>query len=91
MALCIYFPVKGMTADRYDAVQRDLTEAGQSAPAGRTYHVAFTVGDELHVVDVWDSQETFEAFGQTLMPILEKNGVDPAEPMIGEVYRIIEG
>ena len=91
MALCIYFPVKGMTAGRYDTVLQQLEDAGQGAPAGRSYHCSFFVGEELHVVDVWDSHETFAAFGETLMPILAANGVDPGEPMIGEVNRIIEG
>ena len=91
MALCIYFPVKGMRVDRYEATLQGLEAAGQGAPAGRTYHCSFFVGDDLHVVDVWDSQETFDAFGETLMPILAANGVDPGEPMIGEVHNIIEG
>ena len=40
--------------------------------------------------DVWDSQESFDAFGQTLMPIMTDLGVDPGEPQIAEVHNIIE-
>jgi len=50
MALCIYFPVKGMTVDKYGEVIRRLEDAGAGAPPGRTYHVAFKAGDDLHVV-----------------------------------------
>lgn len=41
--------------------------------------------------DVWDSQETFDAFGETLMPILAATGIDAGEPMISAVHNIIVG
>jgi hypothetical protein len=91
MALAIYFPVQGMSAEKYDEVLRRLEEAGQGSPAGRTYHCSFKAGEGLHVFDVWDSQESFDAFGQTLMPILAETGVAVPEPQIAEVYKIIEG
>lgn len=91
MAICIYFPVQGMSSDKYDEVIARLEEAGQGAPAGRTYHVAFEGEDGLQVVDVWESQETFDAFGQTLMPILGELGIDPGEPMVSPAHNIIIG
>ncbi len=91
MALAIYFPVQGMSSEKYDEVQRRLKEAGQGSPAGRTYHCAFKAGEGLHVFDVWDSQETFDAFGETLVPILGEAGVELPTPEIAEVYNIIEG
>lgn len=33
----------------------------------------------------------FDAFGQTLMPILGELGIDPGQPAVGEVHRIIAG
>jgi hypothetical protein len=91
MALCVYFPVEGMGADKYDEIIRRLEAAGAGSPAGRSYHVAFKMGDGIQVVDVWDSQESFDAFGETLMPILSELGVDPGQPAIGEVHNIIKG
>jgi len=38
---------------------------------------------------VWDSQASFEAFGQHLMPILAELGIDPGEPRIGEIELIM--
>ena len=76
MAIGIYFPVQGMTADKYDDVIRKLQEAGAGAPAGRSYHCAFEGENGLHVFDVWDSQATFDAFGETLMPILAEMGIE---------------
>jgi len=91
MALCIYFPVEGMTSDKYHEALKRLEAAGQGSPAGRSYHVAFHMGDGLQVVDVWESQEAFDAFGQTLMPIMEELGINPGEPAIGEVENVIVG
>ena len=91
MAICIYFALQGMSAEQYDKVLDRLESAGQSAPAGRTYHVAFEGENGLQVVDVWDSQEAFDAFGQTLMPILGELGIEPGEPMVSPVHNTIIG
>ena len=42
------------------------------------------------VYDVWDSQGDFDAFGQTLMPILTELGVDPGQPDVMPVHSIIQ-
>jgi len=91
MALCIYFPVEGMSAEKYEEILRRLEAAGAGAPKGRSYHVSFQMGDGLQVVDVWDSQADFDAFGETLMPILSELGVNPGEPAVGEGHNIIVG
>jgi hypothetical protein len=36
---------------------------------------------------VWDSHEAFDAFGETLIPILGAAGIDPGEPMIYHALR----
>ena len=91
MAIGIYFAVKNMPAERYDEVIRTLDAAGAGAPAGRSYHCAFSSQEGLHVFDVWDSQAGFDRFGQTLMPILGELGVDPGQPVIADVHNIIIG
>ena len=91
MALGIYFPMESMSTEQYDDVVRRLEAAGAGSPPGRSYHCAFSGGSGLHVFDVWDSQESFDAFGETLMPILGEVGVDPGQPQIAEVHNIITG
>jgi hypothetical protein len=49
------------------------------------------VGDAVHVFDVWDSEDQFNAFGETLMPILQEEGIDPGEPDISPVHNVIVG
>ena len=40
---------------------------------------------------MWDSQESFEAFGKTLLPIMAELGADPGQPQFMPVHNIIEG
>ena len=91
MALGYYFAPKSFSVEQYDETTRKLEEAGAGSPPGRRYHCAFEGEGGIHVFDVWDSEETFAAFGQTLIPILTGAGVDPGEPHIAKVHNIIVG
>ena len=89
MAIGCYFAVRNMSPELYDETIVRLDAAGAGSPAGRLYHFAFTAGDGIHVFDVFDSPESFEAFGQTLMPILADLGIDPGTPSVAEIRNII--
>lgn len=89
MALGVYFTVQGMTAAKYAQVHEQLDAVGQKHPPGRSFHAGYHVGDGMHVFDVWESQESFEAFGQHLMPILAGLEIDPGEPRIGEIELVL--
>jgi hypothetical protein len=91
MALGFYFAPQSFSKEQYDEAIRRLQAAGAGSPAGRSYHCAFSGSGGLQVFDVWDSQESFDKFGETLMPILSEIGVDPGEPVVAEVHNIIIG
>ena len=91
MAISFYFAPEAMSAEQYDEVTANLEAAGQGSPAGRIYHVAFEGQGGIDVFDVWESQEAFDAFGETLMPILAAAGVDPGTPMVAAVHNVIAG
>jgi quinol monooxygenase YgiN len=91
MAIGIYFANSKFTVDKYDEALKQLEAAGAGAPEGRTYHVALETDGEINVFDVWESQEAFDAFGATLMPILGALEVDPGTPMVAQVHNVIEG
>jgi hypothetical protein len=91
MALGFYFNPDGFTAAIYDEAIKALEAAGAGAPAGRQYHVALESDGKIQVFDVWDSQASFDAFGETLMPIMGQLGADPGEPMVAKVHNIIKG
>jgi len=81
----------GMSTAKYDQVIMKLIAAGEGNPKGRLYHVCYGDPNDLHVTDVWDSTENFEAFGKTLMPILQEMGINVGQPQVKPVHNIIEG
>lgn len=91
MSYIVRFTPKGMPTSKYDEIIKRLETVGAGAPKGRLYHAAFGDPNELRVSDIWDTKEDFEAFGATLMPILQEVGVDPGEPDWIEVYNVIPG
>ena len=91
MAIGIYFGDGNFPADKYDEAITRLEAAGASAPQGRSYHVALEADGKIDVFDVWESQEAFDAFGATLMPILTELGVDPGAPAVMAVHNVIVG
>lgn len=91
MAYVMRFSGMGMTADQYDEIIRRLNAAGAGSPAGRDYHVCFGDKSNLNVSDIWNSMAEFQAFGETLMPILQQVGVDPGQPAVIEVHNVIKG
>jgi hypothetical protein len=91
MALGFYFAPKSFTKEQYDEVISRLEAAGAGSPPGRSYHFAFAGSGGLDVFDVWDSQESFDKFGETLVPIMTAVGSDPGEPMVAEIHNIIIG
>jgi hypothetical protein len=91
MSLGFYFTPASFSVEKYDETLSQLEAAGAGTPAGRLYHVALESDGLVQVFDVWESQESFEAFGSTLMPIMAAAGVDPGEPHVSPVHNIIVG
>jgi hypothetical protein len=91
MALGFYFAPSSFTPARYDETIKRLEEAGAGAPHGRLYHVALESDGLIQVFDVWESEESFQAFGATLLPIMAEVGADPGQPQVSPVRNIIKG
>jgi hypothetical protein len=91
MSFVLTFKPSGFTAAKYDEVIKQLNAAGAGATKGRRYHVCYGDPKSVQVTDVWDNMEDFQAFGQTLVPIMESLGADPGQPDIQQVHNIIIG
>jgi hypothetical protein len=89
MAIGIYFTPAAVTAAKYDECIKLLKKAGAGNPAGRSYHSAIGPKDKLTVFEVWTSQAAFDKFAKTLMPILQQLGIDPGQPTIMPVHKVI--
>jgi hypothetical protein len=91
MSICVRFSPSNLTAEKYDETTRALEEAEVGFPAeGMEYHVCFGPDKgNLRVSEIWDSREQFEAFGEHLMPILTKAGIEfSGEPEVFEVHNV---
>ena len=89
MPIAVTF-TSNLTTQQYDEIWRQLREAKADHPNGRLSHVGFERGGTMSVVDVWDSMETFEAFGATLMPIIGAVG-GTVTPEITEAHHFQVG
>jgi hypothetical protein len=90
VAIGIYFNPASMNAAQYDEVINRLDAAGaQASLAGRLHHACS--GDKLQVFDIWEPQQAFGKFGETLMPMLRLTGLDPGQPMVEPGHNLIPG
>jgi hypothetical protein len=83
------FNMPGFTDEKYRQTLKDLEAAGKEKSSGRLNHVAAQQEDGLLIIDVWESEEALNKFSETLLPILIKNGVKPAQPTLLPLHNII--
>ncbi len=92
MAIGVLFEIPGATQAQYDEAQRRLTNGGtlrrlSDWPAkGLLAHVAGPTPDGWRVMDIWESEDDFQAFGAVLMPILMDIGYPQVTPQIFPAY-----
>ena len=94
MSVVLIHQGPSVTQEKYEATVRKLT-GGQSrleSPSdwpveGLLMHVAGQSPQGFRVVDVWESEEACNRFGEMLQPILQEVGiVDPPELYPAEVF-----
>ena len=89
--ILVHFDAPNMKADTYDKIWDDLRSAGYSQPKGLVHHYGAPNGEGWWVTDVWESAESFQEFGKTLMPILEKHGYAHLQPRIMPLHYEVAG
>jgi hypothetical protein len=91
MSIVAVFDVPDMSPAQYEQVMKDLDSSGLGKVEGRTFHVtSVKEGGGMQVVDVWDSPEAFAGFGEKLMPLLIKNGINPPQPTVSQVHSVVK-
>jgi hypothetical protein len=91
MAIIVHFSPSGLDKAKYDVAIGRLEQAGEGSPAGRLYHCVYDSGGALKVLEVWDSQQSFERHGQVIMPILKSFGIDAGQPDVSPAHNVISG
>ena len=82
MPIVAVFQSPSLTQEQYDETVRriagkDRMESPSDWPAaGLLAHITGEAANGFRVVDVWESEEAFNEFGQTLMPILQDLGIE---------------
>jgi hypothetical protein len=77
---------------QYDQIIQQLEEAGHGSPPGRLSHTAALKDNGSYfVVDVWESAEAFQQFGQVLMPLIEAVGGETPNLQVSTVHNMIDG
>lgn len=76
--------------EAYVEAWKDIDAQGRRHPTGRQAHVAWTVQDVLHVVDVWNTHEEQDRFMRGLLPIIDKFGMQIVQPVeSGELLQVV--
>jgi hypothetical protein len=90
MRTLVRFPPSNVSRQQYDSVRSALEDAGDFPADGLQLHVAFGPDDDVRVSEVWESKEKFEAFGETLRPVLEENDIQlSGEPEFLDVVNVV--
>ncbi len=81
-----------ITTDVYDQM-RERLGIGDTPPPGAVFHAAATAEDgKVRIVEVWDSREQAEAWGEKVAAAREEAGLDGRPPSIEylEVHNIVQ-
>lgn len=87
----VHFDMPGMTSAQYEKVWEDLRAAGHANPKGLLQHVGAATENGWMVIDIWESEDLFREFGQTLRPILASNGIATMEPKVLRIHHMYSG
>jgi hypothetical protein len=97
MPVVAVFEGPTFTQERYEESVRRLTDGKTrvESPAdwpveGLLAHVAGEGESGFRVVDVWESEEAFGRFGETLVPILREIGVE-GDPEVYPSHTFVSG
>ena len=84
------------TQEQYEETNRKLTggknrmESPADWPAeGLLAHIAGQGESTFRVVDVWESEEAFQRFGEKIRPVLQEVGF-PGEPKVFPLHNFVK-
>ncbi|MFI5963785.1 hypothetical protein ACIA8J_16590 [Streptomyces asoensis] len=96
MAIVVVLDMPGMTQAQYEQSAEKV--AGRPGPVrspadwpveGLISHTSAPTENGWLVVDVWESEEAFRQFGETLGPILRELGVEGVQPRTYPVLNVV--
>jgi hypothetical protein len=95
MAIGVILNFPSGTTEQYDEVCRGLNN-GQPMRSLADWPAVVAcrirqgaTPDGLCVLDLWESPEKFQAFGEKLMPLIQQAGLKPDEPIIFPAHNFV--
>ena len=94
MAIIAVMHIPGMTKEKYEEsvrliAGRSRMEKPSDWPVkGLLAHVAGQSPTGFRVIDVWDSEQAFQQFGEKLIPVLNQLGVE-AQPEVYQAHTVV--
>jgi hypothetical protein len=85
MAVAVHIATQNMSKSDYERIIGDLEASGDGQPEGRRFHAAYGA-DEVHMFEVWDSEEQFQAHGEQFFAALQGAGVDAGIVSFGPLH-----
>ena len=74
--IAVFVQPESLTVEQYNKARAGLEASGANVD-GRKHHSCFGEDGQLMVFEIWDSQESYDAFLQYLRPVLQKVGITP--------------
>ncbi|HET7398255.1 MAG TPA: hypothetical protein VFJ94_07010 [Intrasporangium sp.] len=83
MTIAVVMDFEGASVEQYDEVikKMNFTPGGPGAPGG-LFHWVTAVDGGLHIVDVWETREQYEAFAQEQIGPLSAEAGIPGPPKL---------
>jgi hypothetical protein len=85
--IAVYVKPEALTVEQYNKARKGLDASGANME-GRKHHSCFGEDGQLMVFEIWDSKESYDAFGTFLMPVLQEVGIVPSSQDIMEVENL---
>jgi hypothetical protein len=87
IVIAVYVKPETLSVEQYNQARKGLEASGANME-GRKHHSCFGEDGQLMVFEVWDSQQSYDAFGKFLMPVLQEVGIVPSSQDIMEVVNL---
>jgi hypothetical protein len=88
MAIVQIISPREITWDTYNKVQERIDQDGQ--PEGMIIHLAVDNGGKPRFINVWESEEHAQRFGERIAPLLEEFQPDAAGPPDPDQMELME-
>jgi hypothetical protein len=89
MAVLAIFTGKGFTKQMYEALRSEVKWETELAPGGLLHACGFDEAGDLHVADVWDSEDRMNEFvRQRLIPGFQKLGIPIPEVSVFPAHNV---